>query len=152
MSRRITIAHTFVEFIPNELDEGTIYVSIEYATVAHMCCCGCGRKVAMPLSPTDWQLTFDGETISLSPSVGIWQLPCRSHYWIDHNSVKWSTVWSDEKVNGGRQKDHLIKQGHYGERRSNDTISEPVEIMQASRPSVWTRLRSTFEIFTRRPR
>jgi hypothetical protein len=59
--------HEFVEFIPDELKEWTIYISIPYATVAHKCCCGCGTEVVTPLSPTDWKLTFDGESIFAGP-------------------------------------------------------------------------------------
>ncbi len=57
----------FVDLIPDELAEGTVYVSILYATVVHKCCCGCGNEVVTPLGPTDWQLVFDGESISLTP-------------------------------------------------------------------------------------
>ncbi|MER8758086.1 DUF6527 family protein [Mesorhizobium sp. M0976] len=53
---------------------------MDYATSAHRCCSGCGEKVVTRFSPTDWKMTFDGEIISLHPSVGNWQLPCRSHY------------------------------------------------------------------------
>jgi hypothetical protein len=42
--------------------------------------CGCGKKVVLPLHPTHGKLTYDGETVSLSPSVGNWSFPCESHY------------------------------------------------------------------------
>ena len=44
------------------------------ATSAHSCCCGCGEEVVAPLTPTDWKMTFDGETTSLRPSIGNWTL------------------------------------------------------------------------------
>src|SRR5437867_318170 len=75
------IKHAFVQFIPDTLDGGTVYVSIPFATAVHNCFCGCGREVVTPLSPTQWQLIFNGKTISLHPSVGSWSLPCMSHYW-----------------------------------------------------------------------
>lgn len=80
--RRRTLTHQFVEFIPDQLQEGILYVSLQYATAAHICCCGCGEEVITPFSPSDWQLTFDGVTITLSPSIGNWSFACRSHYWI----------------------------------------------------------------------
>ena len=70
----------FVMSIPDSLAERTLYVSMEYATVTHKCCCGCGLEVVTPLSPTDWKLTFDGVSVSLDPSIGNWSFPCRSHY------------------------------------------------------------------------
>jgi hypothetical protein len=48
--------HKFVEFIPDELDTGVLYISTTYATVVHKCCCGCGNEVVTPLTPNDWQL------------------------------------------------------------------------------------------------
>ncbi len=77
----------FVEFIPKEIDEGILYVSMEYGTAIHKCCCGCGEKVVTPITPTDWKLTYDGENISLNPSVGSFNLPCKSHYFIQNNNI-----------------------------------------------------------------
>jgi hypothetical protein len=45
--------HEFVEFIPDTIEEGKIYVSIAYATTVHKCACGCGKEVVTPFSPTD---------------------------------------------------------------------------------------------------
>lgn len=70
MTRRREIRHEFVEFVPATLAEGVLYVSLEYGTASHLCCCGCGNKVVTPLSPTDWRMIYDGETVSLDPSMG----------------------------------------------------------------------------------
>ena len=78
MKQEIAFKHEFVEFIPEELKEGTLYVSIRFATVSHLCACGCKSKVVTPLKPTDWKLIFDGKTISLDPSIGNWSFPCQS--------------------------------------------------------------------------
>src|SRR5215208_7726482 len=95
--------HNFVELIPDKLDEGILYISIAYAVVLHKCCCGCGNEVSTPLSPDGWKLTFDGETVSLYPSIGNWGFPCRSHYWITRNRVEWARSWSDEEVRASRE-------------------------------------------------
>lgn len=79
----------FVEFIPPVLKDGVLYVAMECGTVVHLCCCGCGRRVVTPLSPADWKLTFDGDGLTLHPSIGNWQYPCRSHYWIRNSTVVW---------------------------------------------------------------
>src|ERR1035441_2447934 len=102
MSKVTELKHEFVEFIPDQLDEGKLYISIDYATVAHKCCCGCGKEVVTPLSPTDWNLIFDGKTISLHPSIGNWSFPCRSHYWIRNNRVRWAEEGSQERIDAGR--------------------------------------------------
>jgi hypothetical protein len=79
MKQPIVLDTEFVASIPDRLAEHTLYVSMEYATVAHQCCCGCGLEVVTPLSPTDWKLTYDGVSVSLHPSIGNWSFPCRSH-------------------------------------------------------------------------
>lgn len=102
--RATHLRHQFVEEAPDQLAEGVLYVSMEYATTLHQCCCGCGNQVVLPLRPTGWRLTYDGETISLSPSVGNWSFPCRSHYWIRSSRIQWSGDWTDEQVAAGRRR------------------------------------------------
>jgi len=58
--------HQFVKSAPRELEEGILYVSLEYCTMLHSCACGCGRKVVTPLSPKDWSMTFDGHSVSVT--------------------------------------------------------------------------------------
>ena len=99
----------FTKNIPEKLDEDTLYVSMDFATVVHKCCCGCGHEVVTPLSPSDWKLTFDGETISLWPSIGNWSFACQSHYWIEGSEVQWDKHWSREKVEAERARDTLSK-------------------------------------------
>ena len=95
------------------LQDGMIYVSIAFATVVHKCCCGCGNEVVTPLSPTDWQLIFDGRSISLNPSIGNWNFPCQSHYWIKRNRVQWVRRWSREEIKAGRAYDSLAKERYF---------------------------------------
>jgi hypothetical protein len=114
MKRQRLLAHEFVEFIPDVLKEGTLYVSMEYATVVHKCCCGCGKEVVTPLSPTDWRLIFDGKTISLDPSIGNWSFECRSHYWIRGSTVRWAAQWSQEEIAAGRSRDRIAKGRYFG--------------------------------------
>jgi Family of unknown function (DUF6527) len=61
-----------------------------YATVIHLCACGRGIKVVTPTSPPEWHLTWGGDAVSLYPSIGNWQFPCRSHYWIRRNRIIWA--------------------------------------------------------------
>jgi len=105
--------HEFLEFIPDKLQEGVIYISIPYATVAHKCACGCGNEVITPLSPTDWKLTFDGESVTLFPSIGNWSFDCRSHYWITNNRIEWSYQLSESEIRDGRILDKLNKTTYY---------------------------------------
>lgn len=113
--REIHLKHVFVESAPADLDERTLYISVEYGSVIHRCCCGCGREVVTPLSPTDWKLTFDGVSISLWPSIGNWRSPCRSHYWIERGRVRWAEPWSEERIAAGREAETFAKSQYFGD-------------------------------------
>lgn len=113
MKRDTPLTHEFVEYIPNDLKDGTIYVSMTFAIAAHKCCCGCGKEVITPLSPTDWTLLFDGVSISLDPSIGNWSFNCMSHYYIKHNRTIWVPQWSQEKIDAGRTHDALAKERYF---------------------------------------
>lgn len=105
--------HRFLEFIPDQLEEGILYVSIEYCTAIHLCVCGCRNKVVTPISPTDWKLTFNGNSISLHPSIGNWSFDCQSHYWIRNGFVEWSGSWSNTQILEGREADKSAKVEYY---------------------------------------
>lgn len=113
MMRTRTLEHRFVRSIPRELEGGILYVSMEYATVVHSCCCGCGEQVVTPLSPTDWRMIYDGESVSLMPSIGNWQLPCRSHYVIRRGRVIEAGPWSPEQVDAELRRDSAAKVRFY---------------------------------------
>lgn len=114
----------FVEFVPDVLEEGFLYVSMSYAVAAHRCACGCGLEVVTPLSPTDWKLQFDGENVSLDPSIGNWSFPCRSHYFIRLGRINWAASMSEDMIQRGRQKDRASKQLHYAKRSESQRDEE----------------------------
>ena len=105
MTKEITLRHEFVDSIPSIQKEQIIYISIRFKTATHLCCCGCKNKVVTPLHPTDWKLIFDGNSVSLDPSIGNWNFECRSHYWIRNNKVIWAKKWSKKRIDAGREKD-----------------------------------------------
>ena len=114
MIRYLHLQHRFVKHIPDTLEPGVLYISIDFASAAHSCCCGCGEEVVTPITPTDWKLQFDGETVSLTPSVGNWNLPCRSHYVISRCRVIEATPWTDEQVAAEWRRDRAAKAAFYG--------------------------------------
>lgn len=113
MSRVERLVPQFVGNVPENLALGVIYVAAEHGVMMHLCACGCGSEVSLPLSPIDWRLTFDGDSISVSPSVGNWSLPCRSHYVIDRSQVQWAADWTDEEVEAGRSLDRRRKKARH---------------------------------------
>src|SRR5437867_7667293 len=115
-----TLSHEFVDYIPNVLKDGVVYVCVPFATAVHKCCCRCGNEVVTPLSPTDWELIFDGQSISLDPSIGNWNFPCQSHYWIRRNKVVWTRRWSQQEIKDARVYDRMSKEKYF------DTTRIPV--------------------------
>lgn len=113
MKTSFKIGHEFVEVIPKERQDGVLYVSIPFATAVHNCFCGCGLKVVTPISPIGWQLIFDGETVSLWPSVGSWNFPCRSHYIIRRDTVVWAHKMTGDEIEWGRRRDRAEREHHF---------------------------------------
>lgn len=132
-----TLNHKFVEFIPENIQENTIFISIEYSTAVHKCCCGCGNEVVTPFSPTDWKLIYDGESITLSPSIGNWNFDCRSHYFIRNNNVHWAGNWSDEEIERVRRNDKKSKNAYYTERANTSEIYQEKETQNRSWKGLW---------------
>jgi hypothetical protein len=97
---RITLQR--VQYLPRELAPGILYVSDEFAVAGHLCACGCGNKVVTPLGPAEWTFTERNGRPTLHPSIGNWQLPCRSHYVIAEGQIRWGDQWSEAQVFAGR--------------------------------------------------
>ena len=114
---RTSLTFKFAEFIPPILDEGVLYITVEYKTAVHLCICGCGNKVITPITPTDWELTYNGKSVSLSPSIGNWNFECRSHYWIRRNDIIMASSWSDSLIDFGRKKDAKKKRKYFKKRK-----------------------------------
>lgn len=142
MLHHLKLEHTFVHYIPEQLAPGVIYISMEYATAAHACCCGCGEQVITPFTPTDWKLTFDGETVSLWPSIGNWNFACRSHYIIRNSKVLGAEPWSDKKIDCGREEDKRRKQEYFESKPDCTELNRPGKKSNGEKiDGLWGRLK-----------
>jgi hypothetical protein len=137
----MSLHHKFVEFIPEKVEEGILYVSIEYSTAIHKCVCGCGNEVVTPFSPTDWSLTFNGKSVTLHPSIGNWNFECKSHYWIRNNKIELAGSWTDRKINLGREKDLQRKKEYF--EVTNIQKKEPV-IQESQKFTFWQKISRLF--------
>jgi len=100
----------FAEFIPEQLENGKLYISEKYGTAIHKCCCGCGEEVVTPLTPVDWRIAKGKGGISLYPSVGNWNYQCRSHYIIRDNQIIWANQMTAKQIVKVQQRDFNDKQ------------------------------------------
>lgn len=104
--------HKFVEFIPSDIEEDVLYISIEYDIAKHKCPCGCGDEIVTTLSPARWKLTYDGETVSLYPSIGNWTHACKSHYFITNDKVVWAGNYTQNQINNVLKSDETELHNH----------------------------------------
>lgn len=107
-----------VEFMPSILEPGVLYVSEKYRTAAHLCACGCGEKIRTQLGPLGWKFTSQRQGPSLYPSIGNWQKPCRSHYFIKSGLVVWATALTEVEVLYGRQAELKHRDAYFREQNS----------------------------------
>lgn len=124
MTPQETLRPVFTETFPPTMDAGVLYISIPYRTCGHLCCCGCGQEVVTPLSPAQWSLTYNGENVSLTPSIGNWSFPCRSHYWIRDGRIRWSRRYSPSEIDQNQDRDRRLLAAHdSGEQQSRRAAS-----------------------------
>lgn len=83
--KQVTVIPKFVEFIPNPMEQGILYISKEYGVANHLCLCGCGTQTVTPIGGNGWQLIENGDKVSLTPSIANYQYPCKSHYILTNN-------------------------------------------------------------------
>lgn len=87
--RHDSLTSEFVEWIPEKLEEGILYVSLKYEVAIHLCACGCGEQTVTPFGRGGWTFTMAEGRVTLHPSIGNQQFACRSHYWIEKDAVRW---------------------------------------------------------------
>jgi hypothetical protein len=102
-----------VQYMPKELEPGVLYMAEAFGAAAHLCACGCGAKVRTPLGPTDWAIEETPLGPTLRPSIGNWQLPCKSHYWIWEGAIRWADLWTPEQVAAGRRAEEERARAYY---------------------------------------
>lgn len=83
--KQVSIRPEYFRNIPETLEEGILYISLEYGCAIHNCLCGCGNKTVTPLGPSEWTLTDNSDKITMTPSIGNFNFPCKSHYIITNN-------------------------------------------------------------------
>ena len=122
----------FVDEIPNVPEHGKLYLSCRYRAAVHLCACGCGAKISTPLHPTAWRLSYDGDTVSLSPSVGNWSEKCQSHYVIRDSRIIWADRLPRDKILRIREQRQRELEDYYGvERRPIAPLASRAKVFWA---------------------
>jgi len=113
--------------MPDIIEDGVLYLSLEYGTVIHKCACGCGSEVNTPLSPTGWKMIYNGEAVTLKPSVGNWSFDCKSHYWITNGLIEWASTWTDDRIEEIRKVENSDREKFYEGKKLFPTVIENYE-------------------------
>lgn len=121
-----TLKYKFLEIIPDIVENGILYISMDRRVAIHLCVCGCGNEVVTPISPTDWELRYYGNAVSLYPSIGNWEFPCKSHYWIIKNEIRHAGKWSKKEIQIGKKQDKKQKEDFY-KLEKVDSNSKPLK-------------------------
>ena len=104
-----------VEELPETLEPGALYWSREYEISAHLCACGCGDVIYLPIGPVDYSISLDPEGPTMRPSVGNWNV-CNAHYWITDGEVSWAGQWSPQMIAAGRAFEDTRRTAYYDKR------------------------------------
>lgn len=91
MKKEKTFYPEFLKYIPNDIDDSKLYISLEFGCAIFMCPCGCGHKAVLSLRPfweDAWDIEINEDKVSFSPSIlsGV----CKSHFYIKNNKVEWA--------------------------------------------------------------
>lgn len=145
--RTTHLSHQLVDFIPEQIQDGILYVSLRFGTAVHKCFCGCGEEVVTPLGPADWSISIEGGSVTLHPSIGNWSYPCRSHYLIRRSKIVWAGELSDDEIEHGREVGRLARQAQI-EKVNRAKARQPVmpsnqDTGQPTRLSLLERIRLT---------
>jgi len=90
MERLTEFKISFVSKMPDVLEYGILYISLEYKVAMHKCPCGCGKEVITPFdSYKGWSIINNNGLITLEPSILNMIFECKSHYYIKNNKVVW---------------------------------------------------------------
>lgn len=79
--------------------------------------------------------TFNGEAVSLSPSVGNWLQKCRSHYIVRNGKVIEAAPWSNEQISAGLAHDNAARLAMF-----NQSEPPPREIRCARHDVGWQKI------------
>ncbi|EBW1603712.1 hypothetical protein CLF39_25720, partial [Salmonella enterica subsp. enterica serovar Kottbus] len=85
--------YELVERIPQDMAHTVVYHTEEFELAGLLCACGCGHRVIL-LVPDGHQVWNEGGYATISPSVGVLDAPCRSHYVIKRGNVEMLPAFS----------------------------------------------------------
>lgn len=125
-----------VDRIPANLDPGIVYHSEEFELAAFLCPCDCGHRV-MLLVPDSHSVWNQSGFATISPSVGVFDAPCKSHFFIRSGEVDWLNAFSPAQANSIMQRQ---VQRHVSQDQKLSWLSR----LKTTARSIWTKFAALF--------
>lgn len=82
---------------PGVLTKGVVYHSEDFELAALLCACGCGHRINL-LVPDSHEVSDDGGFATVTPSIGVFDAPCLSHFWITAGAVTMLPAFSQSSA------------------------------------------------------
>lgn len=101
-----------VERFPPVIEPGTLYWSREFKMCSHLCACGCGDVIQLPVDELNYRIVAGPRGLTLRPSVGNWGV-CDAHYLITVGEVVWARKWSAAEIAAARDVEDARREVHF---------------------------------------
>lgn len=92
-----------VDRIPSDIREGVVYHTEEFELAGLLCACGCGHRVTL-LVPDSHRVWSQDGMATVRPSIGVFDAPCKSHYFITGGRIEWLPAFSGAEASAIMQK------------------------------------------------
>jgi hypothetical protein len=106
-----------VDRFPKPVTAGKLFWSREFEMCAHLCACGCGDVIKLPVDAANYRVFETSKGVTLRPSVGNWGV-CDAHYLITDGKVAWAGKWSPDQIKRGRDHEDARRESYYAVKRS----------------------------------
>jgi molybdopterin/thiamine biosynthesis adenylyltransferase len=100
---------------PDLFEPEILYWSKKFKISAHLCACGCGDVIYLPVDPANYSIRIDKGGPTLRPSVGNWNV-CNAHYLITNGKVQWASKLTPEQIATGRASEDARRDAYYSSR------------------------------------
>lgn len=107
-----------VDRFPDTLGKEKLYWSKEFKITAHLCACGCGDVIYLPIGPTDYSIAVHDQGPTLRPSIGNWNV-CNAHYFITNGEVQWARKWTSQQIAVARAQEDARREAYYAPPRQS---------------------------------
>lgn len=79
------------------MEPGVVFHSEEFELAGLLCACGCGHRITL-LVPDSHEIIDQAGWATVRPSIGVFDAPCKSHFFIHNGNVAWMPAFSGSQA------------------------------------------------------